>query len=84
MYARTISFTLLAPSIWPLVEAVAKTSIDEPVKRYLMRSNNNAGIVMEIFSSKTEAAQNLGVVKAIQALNEQAMAKVAIAEGDLL
>ncbi len=26
MYCRTITFTLLAPSIWPLIEAVAKTT----------------------------------------------------------
>ena len=42
MYCRTITFTLLAPSIWPLIEAVAKTSDQGDYNRYLMRANNNS------------------------------------------
>ena len=51
MYCRTITFTLLAPSIWPLIEAVAKTTEQGEYNRYLMRANNNSGVVIETFAT---------------------------------
>ena len=33
MYARKITFTLLAPSIWPVIEAVGKTHISDDYRR---------------------------------------------------
>ena len=84
MYCRAITFTLLAPSIWPLVEAVAKTKTAGGYNRYLMKSNNNSGIVFETFANSTEAAAHLDVMRALQALNEQAMAKIGVSEGDLI
>ena len=84
MYARKITFTLLAPSIWPVVEAVATTNSSDDYKRYLMRTNNNAGIIFEVFESKEGAGNKLDALKAIQALHEQAMAKVTVAEGELI
>ena len=61
MYGRAINFTLLAPSLWSVVEAVA-----QPI---------------EIFPSKQVAGSNLDVLKAMQSLKEQAMAKVSVLEG---
>ena len=52
MYCRTITFTLLAPSIWPLIEAVAKTSDQGDYNRYLMRAINNSGVVLETFQAR--------------------------------
>ena len=78
MYCRTITFTLLAPSIWPLIEAVAKTSEEGDYNRFLMRANNNSGVVIEM------ATAHLEVLRALQALNEQAMAKIGVSEGDLI
>ena len=84
MYCRTITFTLLAPSIWPLVEAVAKTRQDGGYSRYLMRANNNGGMVIETFADSSLASAHLDVLRALQALNEQAMAKIGVSEGDLV
>jgi hypothetical protein len=84
MYCRTITFTLLAPSIWPLIEAVAKTSEEGDYNRFLMRANNNSGVVIETFESSDLATAHLNVLRALQALNEQAMAKIGVSEGDLI
>lgn len=84
MYCRTITFTLLAPSIWPLIEAVAKTSEEGDYNRFLMRANNNSGVVIETFKNSDLATAHLEVLRALQALNEQAMAKIGVSEGDLI
>lgn len=84
MYCRTITFTLLAPSIWPLIEAVAKTSEEGDYNRFLMRANNNSGVVIETFRNSDLATAHLEVLRALQALNEQAMAKIGVSEGDLI
>ena len=84
MYCRTITFTLLAPSIWPLIEAVAKTSEEGDYNRFLMRANNNSGVVIETFASSDLATAHLEVLRALQALNEQAMAKIGVSEGNLI
>ena len=84
MYCRTITFTLLAPSIWPLIEAVAKTSQDGGYSRFLMRANNNSGVVIETFEHDGLESSHLEVLRALQALNEQAMAKIGVSEGDLI
>ena len=84
MYARKITFTLLAPSIWPVIEAVGKTHIYDDYRRYLMKTSSNSGLVMEVFSSRQKASQKLDVLRALQGLHEQAMAKVAISEGELI
>ena len=84
MYCRTITFTLLAPSIWPLIEAVAKTSEEGGYNRFLMRANNNSGVVIETFTNSELATAHLEVLRALPALNEQAMAKIGVSEGDLI
>ena len=84
MYARKITFTLLAPSIWAVVEAVGKTNIGNEYNRYLMKTNNNSGIVLEVFGTRQDASKSLDVLKALQGLHEQAMAKIAVSEGELI
>ena len=59
MYARKITFTLLAPSIWPVIEAVGKTHIGDDYRRYLMKTNSNSGLLMEVFASRQNASQKL-------------------------
>ena len=81
MYGRTIIFTLLAPSLWSVIEAVAKPVDDPDIIRYLFKSSENSGFVTEIFTNQSEAGQNLEVLKAVQGLKEQALAKVTIFEG---
>ena len=82
MYGRLITFTLLAPSLWSVVEAVAKSSGEGHNTRRLFKSTDNSGFIVETFPSKDEAGQKIEVLKAMQGLKEQAMAKVAIIEGE--
>ena len=49
-----------------------------------MKTNSNSGLLMEVFASRQNASQKLEVLKALQGLHEQAMAKVAISEGELI
>ena len=81
MYGRAINFTLLAPSLWSVVEAVAQPIDTEDMKRDLFKSSDNTGFIIEIFPSKQLAGSNLEVLKAMQSLKDQAMAKVSILEG---
>ena len=81
MYGRAINFTLLAPSLWSVVEAVAQPIGTGDMKRHLFKSSDNTGFIIEIFTSKEIAGSNLEVLKAMQSLKEQAMAKVSIQEG---
>ena len=81
MYGRTIIFTLLAPSLWSVIEAVAKPVDDPNIIRYLFKSSENSGFITEVFTNQSEAGQNLEVLKAVQGLKEQALAKVTIFEG---
>ena len=81
MYGRTIIFTLLAPSLWSVIEAAARPRADGGASRYLFKSSDNSGFVTEVFVDQGEAGKNLDTLKAIQGLKEQAMAKVTIIEG---
>ena len=81
MYGRAINFTLLAPSLWSVVEAVAQPVEEDGIKRNLFKASDNSGFIIEIFSFKNVAGANIEVLKAMQGLKEQAMAKVSVLEG---
>ena len=81
MYGRITTFTLLAPSLWAVVQAVSTTLESDEYKRYLFKAGENNGFIVENFISKTIAGSNLDVIKAMQGLSEQGMAKVSIQEG---
>jgi hypothetical protein len=49
-----------------------------------MKSGNNTGVVIETFGASETAAAHLDVLRALQALNEQAMAKIGVSEGDVI
>tara|TARA_B100000029_G_scaffold494037_1_gene557265 strand:+ start:1501 stop:1761 length:261 start_codon:yes stop_codon:yes gene_type:complete len=82
MYGRIISFTLLAPSLWSVVESIGSKQSSENHKRFLFKSADNAGFIVEIFSDRKIAGSNLETMKAMQGLREQAMAKVNVSEGE--
>ena len=82
MYGRIISFTLLAPSLWSVVESIGSKPSSENHKRFLFKSAENAGFIVEIFSDRKIAGSNLETMKAMQGLREQAMAKVNVSEGE--
>ena len=82
MYGRIISFTLLAQSLWSVVESIGYKQSSENHKRFLFKSAENAGFIVEIFSDRKIAGSNLETMKAMQGLREQAMAKVNVSEGE--
>ena len=82
MYGRIISFTLLAPFLWSVVEAIGSKLNNENHKRFLFKSAENAGFIVEIFTDRKNAGSNLDTIKAMQGLREQAMAKVNVSEGE--
>ena len=82
MYGRIISFTLLAPSLWTVVEAIGSIKTDNNHKRFLFKSAENAGFIVEIFTDRKIAGLKFETIKAMQGLREQAMAKVNVSEGE--
>jgi hypothetical protein len=75
-------FTLLAPSLWSVIEAVAIPIGEGSNFRYLFKSTDNSGFIVEVFLNQAEAGKNLEVLKSVQSLKEQAMAKVTVIEGE--
>ena len=81
MYGRVTTFTLLAASLWAVVQAVSTTLETNEYKRYLFKAGDNNGFIVENFENKAIAGSNLDVIKAMQGLTEQGMAKVSVQEG---
>ena len=84
MYGRNINFTLLAPSLWAVVEAIATKIEEEKYKRMLFKTGDNTGFIIEVFDSISIAGKKIETMKALQGLGEQAMAKVSIQEGSVI
>jgi len=84
LYGRNITFTLLAPSLWAVVQAIASNIEEEKYNRMLFKTGDNNGFIIEVFENITVAGKKIETMKAIQGLGEQAMAKVSIQEGSLL
>ena len=81
MYGRVISFTLLAPSLWSILDVAAKVNSTD-FSRQIFKSGDNVGYVIEVFSSKAQAGKNIELLKSLQGLKEQGMAKVQVTEGE--
>ena len=84
MYGRNINFTLLAPSLWAVVEAVSTNVEEEKYKRILFKTGDNSGFIVEIFENISVAGKKIETMRALQGLSEQAMAKVSIQEGAVI
>ena len=84
MYGRNINFTLLAPSLWAVVEAIASNVEEEEYKRMLFKTGDNSGFIVEVFENISVAGKKIETMKALQGLSEQAMAKVSIQEGSVI
>jgi hypothetical protein len=84
LYGRNINFTLLAPSLWAVVEAIATNIEEEKYKRMLFKTGDNTGFIIEVFDSISIAGKKIETMKALQGLGEQAMAKVSIQEGSVI
>jgi len=84
LYGRNITFTLLAPSLWAVVEAISTNVEEEKYKRMLFKTGDNSGFIVEIFENISVAGKKIDTMKALQGLSEQAMAKVSIQEGSII
>ena len=84
MYGRNINFTLLAPALWAVVEAIATNIEEQQYKRMLFKTGDNTGFIIEVFDSISIAGKKIETMKALQGLGEQAMAKVSIQEGSVI
>ena len=84
MYGRNINFTLLAPSLWAVVEAIASNVEEDKYKRMLFKTGENSGFIIEVFDNISSAGKKIETMKALQGLGEQAMAKVSIQEGSVI
>ena len=84
MYGRNISFTLLAPSLWAVVQAIGSNVEEEKYQRMLFKTGDNNGFIVEIFENITVAGKKIETMKAMQGLSEQAMAKVSVQEGSVI
>ena len=84
MYGRNINFTLLAPSLWAVVEAIASNVEEDKYKRMLFKTGENSGFIIEVFDNISSVAKKIETMKALQGLGEQAMAKVSIQEGSAI
>ena len=84
MYGRNTNFTLLAPSLWAVVEAIASNVEEDKYKRMLFKTGENSGFIIEVFDNISSAGKKIETMKALQGLGEQAMAKVSIQEGSVI
>ena len=81
MYARVINFTLLAPSLWTVVQAATSAETSKGHTVLLFKSSDNAGVIVELFSDIKIAGKELRALEILQKFKEQAMAKVNVLEG---
>ena len=62
MYGRNINFTLLAPSLWAVVEAIASNIEEEKYKRMLFKTGDNSGFIIEVFENISVAGKKIETV----------------------
>ena len=55
MYGRNINFTLLAPSLWAVVQAIGSNVEEEKYKRMLFKTGDNNGFIIEVFENISNA-----------------------------
>ena len=48
MYARVINFTLLAPSLWTVIQTTTSVETAKGHTILLFKSSDNAGVVVEL------------------------------------
>ena len=51
MYGRNINFTLLAPSLWAVVQAIGSNVEEDKYKRMLFKTGDNNGFIIEVFEN---------------------------------
>ena len=59
MYARVINFTLLAPSLWTVIQTTTSVETAKGHTILLFKSSENAGVVVELFADIKMAGKEL-------------------------
>ena len=75
MYYRIINFTLLAPSLWAMINQFKNKDVK------IVKFADNKGIIIETFESSSSAGKSTDILAALQSMKAQAMAKVLVEEG---
>jgi len=75
MYYRIINFTLLAPSLWAMINQFKNKDVK------IIKFADNKGIIIETFESSSSAGKSTDILAALQSMKAQAMAKVLVEEG---
>tara|TARA_B100000575_G_C22797883_1_gene471246 strand:- start:214 stop:453 length:240 start_codon:yes stop_codon:yes gene_type:complete len=75
MYFRIINFTLLAPSLWAVINQFKNDNVK------IIKLSENKGIIVESFNSSSEAGKSTSILASMQSMKAQAMAKVLVEEG---
>ncbi len=78
MYHRIINFTLLAPSLWTMINQF-KTDNNKNIT--IIKIADNKGIIIESYENSSLAGKQTAILVAMQSLKSQAMAKVLVEEG---
>ena len=63
MYGRNINFTLLAPSLWAVVQAIGSNVEEDKYKRMLFKTGDNNGFIVEIFENINIAGKKIETMK---------------------
>ena len=77
MYCRIINFTLLATSLWVMINQFK----NEKNELVIVKLAENKGVIIETFENSSIAGKNTTILAALQSLKAQAMAKVLVEEG---
>ena len=78
MYYRIMHFTLLAPSLWAMINQFKNSDNKNLI---VIKLADNKGIIVESFENAVSAGKNTSILAAMQSLKSQAMAKVLVEEG---
>ena len=75
MYFRIINVTLLAPSLWAMINQFKNDNIK------IIKIADNKGMIVETFDNSSQAGKSTKILAAMQSMKAQAMAKVLVEEG---
>ena len=78
MYHRIINFTLLAPSLWTMIN---QFNVQDNKNITIIKIADNKGVIIESYENSSLAGKQTTILVAMQSLKAQAMAKVLVEEG---
>ena len=82
MYIKTVSFTLLAASLWTPIEALAKLSNTDGYECILIKENDSSGAVLEFYSKNNAANSKSTILQTLLSFREQSIARISVFKGE--